>query len=113
MSALLHQKNPMADDQKKETNLTDHDLIIRLDTKLDNLTDEVKRGNDNTKEQLTALGNNKLEKDEFHRWEISHAEQTSLRERALQKQIDDNRNDAIAQFRLRSAASLTRRSSSG
>ena len=102
MTAPQQQNNPM--DESQKTGITDHDLIIRLDTKLDILTREVKSGNDNTKEQLVALGNNKLEKDQFHAWEIAHSEQTSLREKALQKQIDDERNERISQAKVFSDA---------
>lgn len=79
------------------TNPTDHDTLIKIETKLDLLTAAVKDGNDDTKERLTLLGANKVEKDEFHAWQIAHDKENSLREDALKK-ADRENSDAIKEL---------------
>jgi len=44
----------------------DHDLIIRLDTKLDALHKAVTEANNDTKERIVTLESKKLEKDGFN-----------------------------------------------
>lgn len=43
----------------------DHDLIIRLDTKMDNLTTEVILLRDNSAKRLEVVEKNKLDKEDF------------------------------------------------
>lgn len=76
-------------------NQSDHDTLIKIETKLDLLTNEVKNGNDDTKERLTILGANKVEKEEFHQWQITHEKETQLREAALRKSIEDSFKSAM------------------
>lgn len=73
---------------------SDHDTLIKIETKLDLLTQEVKNGNDDTKERIMLLGANKVEKDEFHAWQMAHDKETALREDAL-KNIDRENSEAI------------------
>lgn len=75
--------------EKKKENMSDHDLLLRLDTKFDIFSSDVKKAANDTSNRLTALGENKLEKEQFHVWEVAHAKETALREAAIVKQIED------------------------
>lgn len=85
----------MNEDEKKQENMSDHDLLLRLDTKFDIFSSDVKKAADDTKERLSDLGNNKLEKEQFHQWQLDHAEKISLREQAIYKQIADNQKQVL------------------
>lgn len=74
---------------------SDHDTLIKIETKLDLLTAEVKIGNDDTKQRITILGENKVEKDEFHQWQITHERETQLREQALAQSTQDSFRSAM------------------
>ena len=73
-----------------ENSRSDHDTLTIIETKLDLLTAEVKKGNDDIGDRLTILGENKMEKEAFHQWEMSHAKEVTLREDALVKMIAEN-----------------------
>lgn len=47
-------------------NSTDHDLLIRVDTKLGTLIQEVQLMRDTTNQRLTNVENNKVDVSEFH-----------------------------------------------
>lgn len=48
-----------------ENNKSDHDILIRVETKLEGLTEEVRRSNDGLKDQISELKVTKVDKDAF------------------------------------------------
>lgn len=44
---------------------TDHDILIRVETKLEGLTDEVRKSNDGLKDQIMELKNSKVDTKVF------------------------------------------------
>jgi hypothetical protein len=61
----------------------DHDLIIRLDTKLDALHKAVTDANNDTKERLVTLETKKLDKDSFNEFFSEYKLERADKERRL------------------------------
>lgn len=76
-------------EETNTTNISDHDVLIELRTEVRGMRDDIKKGADDTKERLILLGANKVEKEEFHQWQISHATENALKEEAMRKLVSD------------------------
>lgn len=58
----------------EQNNSTDHDLLIRVDTKLGTLVNEMQLMRDNTNKRLDNLEKNKLDKEDFNDFRISNSQ---------------------------------------
>lgn len=65
--------------------LKDHDLLIRLDQKVDLLTDAIKDIKDDTINRVQKLEDTKLDKEAFEKYVKSHGELTVDEEKRIRK----------------------------
>lgn len=84
-------------DSPPPLNLTDHDLLIRLDTRMSNLTDEMRLLRDGTTGDIKDLKENKLDRREFEEYKRERDNDRKEEARVKDEHFDklDKKTDRI------------------